>query len=62
MPDTEWQKQVLLSIQTIVTDYEGHLPGFELTICQTLLQIWNTLYTNVWSKISRRSVGSVQRY
>lgn len=52
VPDTEWQKQVLLSIQTIVTDYEGHLPGFELTICQTLLQIWNTLYTNVWSKIS----------
>ena len=39
-------------IQTIVTDYEGHLPGFELAICQTLLQIWNTLYTNVWSKIS----------
>ena len=52
MPDTEWQKQILLLIQTIVTDYEGHLPGFELVICQTLLQIWNTLYTNVWSEIS----------
>lgn len=52
VPDTEWQKQILLLIQTIVTDYEGHLPGFELVICQTLLQIWNTLYTNVWSEIS----------
>ena len=53
VPDTEWQKQVLLSIQTIVTDYEGHLPGFELAICQTLLQIWNTLYTNCLLYTSR---------
>ena len=43
VPDTEWQKQILLLIQTIVTDYEGHLPGFELVICQTLLQIWKSL-------------------
>jgi AraC family transcriptional regulator, melibiose operon regulatory protein len=34
-----------------VVTYEAHEAGFELAICQTLLIIWNTLYSNVWSAI-----------
>lgn len=52
MPDNGWQTKVLTLIQSLVKVYEAHEPGFELTICQTLLIIWNTLYSNVWSAIA----------
>lgn len=51
VPNEKWQQDVLSQIQKLVVVYETHTSGFELLICQILLQIWNTLYTNVWSEI-----------
>ena len=51
VPDNGWQSKVLSLIQRLGVINEAHEPGFELVICQTLLTIWNTLYSNVWSAI-----------
>ncbi len=51
VPDDGWQSKVLTLLQNLVETYEAHEAGFELAICQTLLTIWNTLYSNVWSAI-----------
>lgn len=51
VPDDGWQSKVLTLLQNLVETYEAHEAGFELAICQTLLIIWNTLYSNVWSAI-----------
>ena len=58
VPDDGWQSNVLALIQNLVETYEAHKSGFELASCQTLLIIWSTLYSNVWSAIA--SDSSVQ--